>query len=215
MFFKGIPWTAHLSEQTQTRPGERYQHAHKSSCFPLGQGKNQINKNVAAKFPFPAASPPSSLWNKRHPSSQLPRLSLRWKTFKVSLNQNISPKRGKQPHFPQKSAQGLFPQPQSCANPNLPHQQRVHPQLLLGAAAALGAGKGWRTRKCLSGDGGILEAAPNPARASAGARPWMAAGEEHQPSSNKVPPKLLLVSSLPALYPPFSPAQSSLSMVTR
>lgn len=154
------------------------------------------------------------LWNKRHPSSQLPRLSPRWKTFKVSLNQNISPKRGKQPHFPQKSAQGLFSQHQSCTSPNLPHQQRVHPQLLPGAAAALGIGKGWKTRKCLS-DGGILEAAPNPARASAGARPWMAAGDEHQPSSNKAPPKLLPVFSLPALCPPFTPAQSSLSMVTR
>lgn len=127
-----------------------------------------------------------------------PTLSPGWKTFKVSLNQNISPRRGKQPHFPQKSAQGLFSQP--CTNPNLPHQQWVHPQLLPGAAAALGVGEGWKTRECLSGDEGILEAAPNPSGASTGARPWVAAGVEHQPSSISSPPQ-----TAPSFLPPFTP----------
>lgn len=109
MFFKGIPWTAHLSEQTQTRPGERYQHAHKSSCFPLGQGKNQINKNVAAKFPFPAASPPSSPRPRSAPFLPAPQTEPEVEDIQSESEPKHFTKKRKTAPFPSKVCPRLVP----------------------------------------------------------------------------------------------------------
>lgn len=200
MFFKGIPWTAHLSEQTETRPGERYQDAHKSSCFPLGQGQIKLIKTLLQTSPSQLPRPILAL-EQAAPFLPAPRTEPGLEDIQSESEPKPFTQKRKTAPFPSKlSPRPVPPSPSPAQTPTCHTSNGSIPSfcqgLLLLHLVLEMAGKVESASVVMKESWRELQAA---SRASTGASPRMAAGEEHQPSSNSSPPQ-----TAPGFLPPFA-----------